>query len=137
MIDRKEIIRLKIEKAKSAMDEVDIHVQNRFYITAINRLYYSCFHATSALLLTKNLISKTHSGVISLLNQHFVHPGLFSQAQAVFFSRLMNERIDDDYGDNIIYDLEEIEDFIEPGKAFLQYTLSVIESEIDKITTKD
>lgn len=102
MINQNEIIRLKIEKAKSMMDEVDVQLQNRFYITAINRLYYSCYHATKALLLTKNLVPKTHSGVIVLLNQHFVLTGLFSESKSSFLSKLMHERIDDDYGDFLI-----------------------------------
>ena len=36
------------------------------------------FHAVRALLATKRLDSRKHSGVISLFNQHFVKPGLVS-----------------------------------------------------------
>jgi uncharacterized protein (UPF0332 family) len=127
MIDQNEIIRLKIEKAKSMMAEVDVQIQNRFYITAINRLYYSCYHATKALLLTKNLVPKTHSGVIVLLNQHFVLPGFFSESKSSFLSKLMHERIDDDYGDFLILDFEDVKEFIEPGKEYFDYVLKLIE----------
>ena len=72
-------------------------MQHKFYITVINRLYYSCFHATKALLLTKDLIPKTHSGVVKLLHKHFVSEDAFDMTQAAFFSRLMQERIEDDY----------------------------------------
>lgn len=130
MIDQKEIIRLKIEKAKSIMGEVSVQIQNHFYITAINRLYYSCYHATKALLLTKNLVSKTHAGVISLLNQHFVLTGIFNESKSSFFSKLMHERIDDDYGDFLILDFEDIAEFIEPGKEYLNYVLELIEKTI-------
>ena len=99
MSSKSDSIQLKLAKAKSLFAEVEVLMKHHFYITAINRLYYSCFHATKALLLTKDLIPKTHSGVISNLHQHFVQGGTFDFEHASFFSRLMQERIEDDYND--------------------------------------
>src|SRR6185437_11299878 len=92
-----------------------------FYGTAINRLYYSCYHVTKALLLTKGLVPKTHSGVATMLNQNFVLTGEFDKSQAAFFSKLMHERIDDDYSDFVIVEYDEIDEFIEPAKAYISY----------------
>jgi uncharacterized protein (UPF0332 family) len=83
----------KLAKAKNLLAEVDVLVQHKFYMTAINRLYYRCCHVTKALLLTKDLISKSHSGTVSMLHQYFVQEGVFDFNQASFFSRLMQERI--------------------------------------------
>jgi uncharacterized protein (UPF0332 family) len=58
MTNKDDAIRLKLKKARSFMNEVDFLVNSKFYLTAINRLYYSCFHATKALLLTKDLVQK-------------------------------------------------------------------------------
>ena len=104
MSNKEASIKLKIAKAIGLVAEVTILIEHRFYSTAINRLYYSCFHATKALLLTKNIVPKTHSGVVAMLHQHFVQQELFDADQAAFFSRLMQERIDDDYSDFIIID---------------------------------
>jgi uncharacterized protein (UPF0332 family) len=93
MSQREQAIQLKIDKAIASMEEVDIHLKNKFYITAINRLYYGCFHITKALLLTKDLAPKTHSGTSHLLHQHFVSQKLFDKALANFFGKLMQERI--------------------------------------------
>lgn len=90
---------LKIIKAEALMAEVDLLLENKFYATAISRIYYSCFHVVKALLLTKDLIPKTHSGVISMLGQHIIKTGLFESKHSAFFSDLMQERIDDDYSD--------------------------------------
>lgn len=122
----KDAIELKLKKAKALMDEVDFQLKNGYYNTAINRLYYSCFHATKALLLTKDLVPKTHSGVSTLLHQEFVLKGLFDTNHASFFNKLMNERIDDDYSDFMITELEEIDRFIEPAKAYFTYTTSIV-----------
>ncbi len=94
-----EAIRLKLLKSQSLLAEVVVLMAYKFYVSAISRLYYSCFHATKALLLTKDLVPKTHSGVVNQLHLAFVLPGLFDPSHATFFSRLMQERIDDDYSD--------------------------------------
>ncbi len=128
---KKEAIELKIKKALALMNEVDFQLENQFYNTAINRIYYSCFHATKALLLTKDLVPKTHSGVSTLLHQEFVLNGLFDASHASFFTKLMNERIDDDYSDFMITDEEEVEEFITPVKEYFSYTISLISHFMD------
>lgn len=46
MNDKQAAIDLKIMKAKVLLSEVDALVNLTFYATAVNRLYYACFHAT-------------------------------------------------------------------------------------------
>jgi uncharacterized protein (UPF0332 family) len=111
MTEKKLVIKLKIDKAKALMNEVHILIENKFYNTAVSRLYYSCYHATRALLLTEDLTPKIHSGVISSLHKHFVSTGKFENGHAVFLSRLMQERIEDDYNDFIIEGFDEIEPY--------------------------
>ncbi len=88
MTEKELAIKLKIDKAKTLMNEVEILIQNNFYNTAVSRLYYSCFHATRALLLTKDLITKTHSGVLANLHKHFVVIGNFDEKHASFFCKV-------------------------------------------------
>ena len=128
MTEKEDAIQLKLKKARSFMDEVDFLIASKFYLTAINRLYYSCFHATKALLLKKDLVPKTHTGVITMLNQEFVSKDLFDKSQAAFFSRLMQERIDDDYSDYLIVEFDEIAEFIEPAKEYLGYVEGLIKT---------
>ena len=129
MNKKEDSIKNKIEKAVSLMNEVDILMENTFYTTAISRLYYSCFHVTKALLLTKNLIPKTHRGVDVLLHEHFVKVNEFDPEQASFFGTLMQERMDDDYSDYMIVNIGEIVTYIKPAKSYLLYVLSLINSE--------
>lgn len=78
-----------------------------------------------ALLLTKDPIPKTHSGVISLLHQHFVQNGSLDATHASFFTKLMQERINEDYSDVLTLE-EEAEPFIEPTKAYIAYVDKII-----------
>ncbi len=100
MSRKQEAIKLKLQKSESMMTEVETLLENKFYGTVINRLYYSCYHATKALLLTKELVSKTHKGVANLLHQHFVQQNLFDSNKATLFTTLMDKRIDSDYSDS-------------------------------------
>ena len=128
MNSKQEAIEKKIAKANALLSEIDVLMEHRFHATAVNRLYYACFHATKALLLTKDLIPKTHSGVINLLHQHFVQSELMDVKQAAFFSRLLQERIEDDYSDAIILNDDEVADFVQPAKEYVKYREEVIKS---------
>ena len=128
MNQKQEAVNLILDKARALMDEVDVLIENKF--SAISRAYYGCFHATRALLLTKDLTAKTHSGVITMLHKHFVFENNFEHAQAAFLSKLMQERIDDEYSDFMIKDFSEIEAYIAPAKKYLEYVISYIQTEI-------
>ncbi|MGD0621719.1 MAG: HEPN domain-containing protein [Dehalococcoidia bacterium] len=69
------------------------------YQSAINRYYYSAFHAVRALLATKGLDSAKHSGVISYFNREFVKPGLVNKTYSKSLSNLFRLRSNADYDD--------------------------------------
>jgi len=126
-----ETIKLKLSKAHSLLSEVNIMMTNKFYTSVVSRLYYGCFHATKALLLTKDLMPKTHKGTSTTLHQHFVNTGLFNIEKAIFFDKLMVERIEDDYNDFMILDEKEVIGFIEPSKQYVEYVSKLIEEYFD------
>lgn len=127
-----EAIKLKLQKSRLLMMEVETLLAHKFYNTLINRLYYSCYHATKALLLTKDLVSKTHSGSLSLLNQKFVQESKFDQVQATFFKSLMNERVESDYDDFMIYDEAIVTSFIEPAQKYQEYVFNLVEKYLEE-----
>lgn len=133
MNQKEDSIKLKLSKSKALLAEIETLMVHKYFTTVISRLYYSCFHATKALLLTKDLIPKTHSGVISLLHQHFVQSGSFEMNHAIFYSRLMQERIDDDYSDFMIISESEVLEFIQPAYEYVAYIENTIEQYLNRI----
>ncbi len=127
MSKRIEAIRARMKKSVEFMKEADVLLQHKLYYGFINRLYYSCFHATKAFLLTRDLVSKTHSGTVSLLNEKFVKENTFDAPQAAFFQQLMNERVQSDYDEFIILDEEYVIKFIEPSKKYVAYVFELTE----------
>jgi uncharacterized protein len=124
--ERQQAIELKLRKSRSMLSEASVLFENKFYATVINRLYYSCFHATKALLLTKDLVPKTHSGVVTLLHQHFVQPGKFDFDQASFYSRLMQLRIEEDYSDDISEDEKVTGELVGLAEYYITYIQKLI-----------
>jgi uncharacterized protein (UPF0332 family) len=132
MSNSNDVIQLKMLKANAFMNEASVLIENKFYATVINRLYYSCYHATKALLLTKNLIPKTHSGVVTMLHKHFVLPGEFDMQHAGFYSILLQKRMEEDYGDFIIEDEESVRLLIAPSQQYLLYIEALISDYLAK-----
>ncbi len=56
-------VKYRLEKAKATLIEVDTHIKNKFWNTSVNRMYYACFYAVSALLLKNKIDATTHAGI--------------------------------------------------------------------------
>ena len=48
---RNDVVNYRIENAIDTLKEVLDHCDNGYFNTAVNRLYYACYYATTALLL--------------------------------------------------------------------------------------
>lgn len=134
MNDRLLSIQLKLSKAKTLLSEARILVENKGYNSVISRLYYACYHATCALLLTKALQSKTHKGLPVILNKEFVSDGTLDHEKSAFFARLMQERMDEDYGDFLIADEDTIAEFFQPAIQYINYIEKIINDQDDNYT---
>jgi uncharacterized protein (UPF0332 family) len=100
---------------------------------AVNRLYYAAFHASQALLATRGLISKSHSGAIKLFQEHFVKAGHVSPAVARFLPRAFEMRQDADYGD---YE-EATRDDVEQLRASIATFLAACRETLTSLTSED
>ena len=74
-----DLVKHRLELAEEKLDVSVKLLDDEAWRDAASRAYYAMYHAVRALLATKRLDSRRHSGVISLFNQHFVKPGLVSR----------------------------------------------------------
>jgi uncharacterized protein (UPF0332 family) len=65
-----------VEKAKDAIETAEHDVSGGFVSAAVNRGYYAMYYCMTALLYTKDVYAKTHSGTIVKFNELFIQPGL-------------------------------------------------------------
>jgi len=117
--DRKELVEYRINRAKATFDEVHLHVSNELWNTAVNRLYYSCYYAVIALLISRKISTQTHAGVRQMFGLHFVKNGLIDKELGKFYSDIFDKRQTGDYDDFISFSKDEVESMIEPAKMLI------------------
>lgn len=117
--DRKAVVVYRIGNARRTLDEVAFHIQQGFYNTAINRLYYACFYAVSALLVNEGIETKTHSGVRQMLGMNFVRTGKLDVQLSKFYTDLYDNRQTGDYDDFIYFDEETVSELYPQAIEFV------------------
>lgn len=116
---RKDIVRYRMENAISTLEEVKSHRENGFYNTAINRMYYAFYYASSALLIANGIVTKSHEGVRQQLGLNFVPTGKLSQEQGKFYSRLFSKRSSGDYEDFINHTATTVDELFPQAQEFV------------------
>lgn len=105
-------IHYRIERAEETLLEVDSHLSNGFWNTAINRMYYACFYAVGALLVKNNVEVSSHAGVRQQFGQLFVKPGIIDRNLGKHFTELFEKRNRGDYNDFIDYNENEARELL-------------------------
>lgn len=104
---RFDIVLYRINSAKALLTEIDDHIKRGYYNTAMNRMYYACFYAVSALLLHAEVDGvKSHEGVRQMFGKHFIQTGLLPREWGHFYTIIFNNRSAADYEDFKTYDLK-------------------------------
>jgi uncharacterized protein len=100
-------IRSHVTKCYLTLEEAEALFSAGFTNGAVNRIYYACFYAVSALLHTEGYSSSKHSGVMSLFNRHWIAPELLPREMGKFYRTLFDERQQGDY--TTVRDFEPVE----------------------------
>ena len=123
MIDKEErdaIVAYRLENAEKTLNEISLHIQNELWNTAINRLYYACYYAVSALLINSGIETQTHSGVRRMLALHFTKTGKLHAKWSKFYTDLFENRQTGDYADFVYFDRETVEELYEQANYFIK-----------------
>ena len=86
------LIRYRLERAQESPDDARLLTDAERWNACVNRLYYSCFYAVSALLARDGLSSSRHTGIRSLFNRHYIRPGVVPRDLARFYNDLFERR---------------------------------------------
>ena len=75
--ERRAVVRLQIEKAHAIFDQIPLLCEAGYWDNVVNRLYYSLFHAVSALLINDGYNVGSHRGAVGAFGQYYVTKGAF------------------------------------------------------------
>lgn len=116
---RMALIDYRLQRAHSTLGEADLLYGGGYYNAAVNRLYYACYYAAVALLLSREIETSTHNGVKTQLSMHFVRTGLLSIEHSTTFGLLFDKRHSSDYSDFAYCDAGLVELLRPRAEAFI------------------
>lgn len=122
-------VRYRLQRAKETIREVNFHIENEFWNTAINRMYYACFYAVGALLVNAGVETGTHSGARQKFGQLFVKPGLFDKNLAKHYTKLFEKRQKGDYNDFFDFDKNSVLELLPKSEEFISRIEELIKLE--------
>ena len=113
------LIAYRMERAHETITEAVILCDAGHVNAHVNRLYYACFYAVSALLLTKGFSTSKHGHLRSLFHRECVKTGLLPEELGRFFDLLFDSRQAGDYADFVQFKAEEVTDWLDRTRAFV------------------
>lgn len=121
-----DLVNYRKDRAVETLKEAKAMINNGFWNASVNRIYYSCFYAVSALLLLKSIETSSHKGIRQMFGLHFVQNGIVSKEDGRFFSDLYDRRQTGDYDDFINYDESTVNQLFNQAEEFLIRILKLI-----------
>jgi uncharacterized protein (UPF0332 family) len=116
---KSENIQYRIKRARETYNDAILLFEKGSFNSSINRLYYSVFYATIALLLNNDIEVKSHNGVKQKLGEEFVLKGILSKEIAKTYNILSDYRHKGDYDDLFDFDKEVISRLLTPAKEYI------------------
>jgi uncharacterized protein (UPF0332 family) len=121
-----ELIAYRLERALETLEDARILAKAKRWNTCVNRLYYACFYAVTALLAAKGLTSSKHSGVRGLFNKNYVKTGIISKDLARIYNDLFERRQEGDYADFVDFEERQVLPWISRAESFVDQIISVL-----------
>ena len=116
-----ELSKYRFETSMENLEDARIMLSNGRYRNALNRAYYSIFHAIRAVNALDGYDSSKHSGVIAHFNQNYIKTGVFPKELSRLIKSSSENREKADYLDFFIASKSEAEKQIENANTFTNH----------------
>ena len=97
--DREALIKVRIENAKSTLEDASQLLKSGSLRGAANRIYYAMFYAVSALAISQGLSFRKHTTLISFFQKEFSKTGIFDRKHGRALQKAFEDRSEADYQD--------------------------------------
>ena len=121
------MVKYRIEKAYGTLVEAQDCAEGNHWTLTANRLYYAVYYASKALLIQNGIVAKSHEGVIGMIGQNFVVPGIITIDEAKLLARLQNMRKTGDYDDFKEWHQEDVEPLFNKVEDYINKIKSLVE----------
>lgn len=125
-----EYIKHRVSRAKETLEEARLLFDGGFTMGVVNRIYYACFYAVSALMFSEGHSSSKHSGVMSLFDRLWIKPKRLPLQMGVFYHRIFEYRQRGDYQDLFSFESQDIASWLAEASDFIDTINKHLESHI-------
>ncbi len=125
----KELVGYWFKKSQESLEAARDELKAGRSSFSVNRIYYSCFYAVSAVLLQEKLKFKKHSGVRAAFHQHLVKSGMISREHGKLYDELFEARQRGDYIELVSFEEKQVEDWLRQASQFVEAIKSLIKKE--------
>ena len=122
-----ELVRYRLARSHESLAEARLLLTNDHVRTAVNRVYYACFYAVSALLWAEGHSSPKHSGIRALFDHHWIAPGRLPKSMGRFYRQLFDSRQKGDYADLVTFDRADVGAWIHEAEKFVAQVARSVE----------
>ena len=115
--------------AETCLRSAKVNLDNDLPDAAFDRLYYAAFHATRALLVARDIVTKSHKGVYSMLNQRLVKEGPLATTDSQLYGQLMSLRATADCGSFTALTGDEARAYLPQVEAFVAHAEALLDAD--------
>jgi uncharacterized protein (UPF0332 family) len=109
-----------LQKASQALDSAQSEFQASRLDFAVNRAYYACFYAASAVMLQQGKQFVKHTGLRGAIHKDLIKPGLLAPQWGKVFDRAFENRQAADYLVLATFEREQVKQLIQNASDFVQ-----------------
>lgn len=125
----KDLVLYRMSRADETLEDARILAKAERWNACVNRLYYACFYAVSALLVMEGLSSSKHAGVRSLFNRQYVKPGKIPKDLAKIYNDLFERRQEGDYIDFVSFQESQVLPWISKAEELVGHLANMIDEQ--------
>lgn len=114
------VIEQLLHKAAQALESAQSELQAYRLDFAVNRAYYACFYAASAVMLQQGKQFVKHSGLRGAIHKDLIKTGKLAPRWGKVFDRAFENRQAADYLILFTFEAEQVEQLIQDATAFVQ-----------------
>ena len=123
----RDVVLYRLNRATETLEDARILADAGRWNACVNRLYYACFYAVSALLVRHGLSSSKHAGVRSLFNRKYVKMGKIPKDLARIYNDLFERRQEGDYIDFVTFQESQVLPWISEAERLIGFITKLIE----------
>lgn len=105
--------------AKDELDTARILFDSSKYRQTVTHSYYAMFQAATALLTKKNIVAKSHEGLIMLFGREYIKTGIFDKRVFGFLTKARTDRKDSSYDSFATFSEEDAQSILKEAEIFI------------------